>query len=289
MMEKTLSLGAIGIRGLTLPESLALSRGAGFDAIVFDVREVARLADERGIAYVRDLFVQAGIRPGYWGLPVAWRQDDQWKDDLRALPRLAALARDLGCLRATTGVMPGSDDREYSANFSWHVERLRPVAEILRVEGCRLGIEFIGPRTFRARFRHEFIYALDGTLDLARAIGTGNVGVLLDSWHLYTSGGALAELDRLTADDVVAVHVNDAPAGIPRDDQIDNVRALPLETGVIDLVGFMRRLAAIGYDGPVVPEPFSQRLESLAATDPLAAIRETARAMDALWRAAGLT
>lgn len=288
MMEKTLNLGAIGIRGLPLPESLALSRGTGFDSLVFDVREAARLADERGVAYVRDLFAQAGIRPGYWGLPVAWRQDDQWKDDLRALPRLADLARDLGCLRATTGVMPGSDDREYSDNFSWHVERLRPIAEILRVEGCRLGIEFIGPRTFRARFRHEFISTLDGILDLARAIGTGNVGVLLDSWHLYTSGGAVADLDRLTAADVVAVHVNDAPAGIPRDEQIDNVRALPLETGVIDLTGFMRRLAAIGYDGPVMPEPFSQRLESLAATDPLAAIQEAARAMDALWRAAEL-
>jgi sugar phosphate isomerase/epimerase len=88
---------------------------------------------------------------------------------------------------------------------------------------------------------------------------------------------------------VVAVHVNDAPAGIPRDEQIDTVRALPLETGVIDLAGFMRRLQAIGYDGPVMLEPFSQRLESLAASDPVAAVQEAGRAMDALWRVAGLT
>jgi hypothetical protein len=37
-----------------------------------------------------------------------------------------------------------------------------------------------------------------------------------------------------------------------------------------------------------MPEPFSQRINDLAATDPEAAVREAARSMDALWRAAGL-
>ena len=61
-----------------------------------------------------------------------------------------------------------------------------------------------------------------------------------------------------------------------------------METGVLDLVGFMGKLAAMGYDGPVTVEPFSQRLNDLAAADPSAAIAETARSLDALWRAAGL-
>jgi sugar phosphate isomerase/epimerase len=111
--------------------------------------------------------------------------------------------------------------------------------------------------------------------------------VLLDSWHLYTSGGTLADLERLTNEDVVVVHVNDAPAEIARDEQIDTVRMLPMETGVIDLVGFMHALRAMGYDGPVMPEPFSQRINDLAATDPDSAAREAARSMDALWGAAG--
>ena len=63
------------------------------------------------------------------------------------------------------------------------------------------------------------------------------------------------------------VHVNDAPAGIARDEQIDTVRTLPMETGVIDLAGFMQAMQEIGYDGPVMPEPFSQRVNDLAATD----------------------
>jgi sugar phosphate isomerase/epimerase len=159
------------------------------------------------------------------------------------------------------------------------------VAEALNSEGCQLGIEFISPKTLRDTFKYEFIYTLGGTMELAASIGTGNVGLLLDAWHLYESGGDVSEMNQITSKDVIAVHVNDAPAGIPRDEQQDLVRTLPLETGVIDIVPFMRRLRELGYDGPVMPEPFSKRVEEIAAKDPVAAAKETARSMDALWEA----
>jgi sugar phosphate isomerase/epimerase len=287
-MYATIGPDQLGIRGLSLSDAIALARAAGFAGLSFDSRAAARAADERGLDTVQDQFAQAGVRPALWNLPVAWRDDDQWQADLRELPRLAATARALGATRTATYMPSGSDERSFQENFDWHVARLRPIAEVLRDEGCQFGIEFIGPKTYRAAFRHEFIHTLDGVMELVAAIGTGNVGVMLDSWHLYTSGGTLADLERLTNHDVVVVHVNDAPAGIARDEQIDTVRTLPMETGVIDLVGFMRALREMGYDGPVMPEPFSQRINDLAATDPEAAAREAARSMDALWRAAGL-
>ena len=289
-MDKTLGAAAIGIRGLSLPETIDLARQTGFDAISFDVREAAEIAAGHGddVDHVARLFSDAGIRPGLWATPVAWRDGDNVAEELRALPGLAAFARELGCTRATSGFRPGSDERSFDENLTWHVERLRPVAEALAAEGCQLGLEFIGPKTFRAPFRHEFISTLAGTMEMIDKIDTGNVGLLLDAWHLYTSGGDVTEIGSLKADDVVVVHVNDAPPGIPVDEQVDNVRALPMETGVIDLAGFMDQLKRIGFDGPVMPEPFSQRVEELAARDPVAAAGETARSMDALWKAAGL-
>lgn len=289
MMEKTLSLQAIGIRDRTLQESIEIAAASGFDSIVFDLREVERLADQDGIESVRAMFDRSGIRPAYWGLPVAWRDDAQAAADLERLPRRIELANALNCQRATSGITPGNNERTYDEQFAWEVEHLRPAAQILADAGCSLGLEFIGPTTFRAQFTHEYIYDLPRTMEFARAVGTGNIGLLLDIWHLYTSHGTLADLEGLTADDIVAVHVNDAPAGIPVDEQMDLVRALPLETGVLDLVGFMRTLHQMGYDGPVMPEPFSQRINDLAAQDPLAAARETAASMTALWRAAGFT
>ena len=284
-MFKSLSPGTIGIRNLPLPEAVELARAAGFEGLDFAVREAAANEVDR----VRDLFGNAGLRFGAWGLPVAWRDDARWQEDLRELPRLAAFAAELGATRTTTPMMPFSDERDFDANFAWHVARFRPIAATLAEYGIRFGIEFIGPKTLRAAHRYPFISTMDGLLDLARAIGTGNVGLLLDAYHLYTSGGQVSDLERITNADIVLVHVNDAIAGVPRDEQLDLVRDLPLAQGVIDLPAFLRQLARLGYDGPVTVEPFSQRLNDLAARDPLAAARETAAALDQAWKAAGLS
>jgi sugar phosphate isomerase/epimerase len=284
-MFKNLSPGAIGIRGLSLPESIDLAKASGFAGIDFNIREAAALADEHGLDHVRSLFQNAGILPGQWGLPVAWNKDE-WAADLEQLPKLAALGRELGCTRTATWCPSGSNDRAYDDNLQWHADRFRPIAKVLAEHGCRLGIEFLGPKTIRDRFQHAFIYTLEGMMTLSEAIGTGNVGLLLDAWHHYTAGGSLDDLDKIENADIITVHVNDAPEGIAIEEQIDNVRRLPMETGVIDLPGFMKKLIALGYDGPVTPEPFSARIKAIK--DPLEAAQLAASYMDKMWKASGL-
>lgn len=288
-MYATIGPEALGIRGLSLSEAIALARDAGFAGLAFDIRLAAQAVEERGLEAVLEEFSQAGVRPAHWNLPVAWHDDATWEAGLQELPRLAAVGRELGATRTATYMPSGSNERPYEENWDWHVARLGPIAEVLQDEGCRLGIEFIGTKTYRDAFRHQFVSDLDELLFLVSTIAFANVGVMLDSWHLFASGGSLADLDNLSNDDIVVVHVNDAPAGIAWDEQIDTVRTLPMETGVIDLTGFMQALQRIGYDGPVMPEPFSQRLNDLAATDPLAALREAAKAMDALWQTMEVT
>ena len=58
------------------------------------------------------------------------------------------------------------------------------------------------------------------------------------------------DVRKLSVSDVVYVHINDAPAGIDPYDQIDNIRCLPAETGVIPLTELMQILTEIGYEGP---------------------------------------
>ena len=124
-----------------------------------------------------------------------------------------------------------------------------------------------------------------GMLELADAIGTGNVGLLLDSWHWYTSGGTVDDILGLRAEQVVYVHVNDAPAGVPRDEQLDHIREMPGATGVIDIAGFLGALAKIGYDGPITAEPFKKELGELPAQE---ACRRTSEALDKILSVAGL-
>jgi sugar phosphate isomerase/epimerase len=286
-MFKNLSPGAIGIRTSSVRDAIDLAAKSGFGGIDISIREVAELVASHNLDYVKNLFAQAGVVPGQWGTPVRWQgSEDDWQQDLRDLPALAALAHDLGCLRSATWCPPASDERPFAENLAWHVERFRPIAQILADNGSSFGIEFIGPKTSRSRRKYEFIYTLQGMMDLAHQIGTGNVGLLLDAWHLYTSGGTPTDLDTITAKDVVTVHVNDAPEGLAIEDQIDNDRRLPMETGVIPLPEFMRKLVAMGYDGPVTPEPFSKRINAIS--DPLEAAKLAAHYMDQLWMAGGV-
>ncbi len=280
-MYKTLSPGAIGIRGLGLSASLDLAKATGFGGLDFSINEAAEL----GAAGARSLFDDAGIQYGAWGVTVRWLTDD-WRDDLAELPRYAEVGAEMGALRASTWCPPSSKDREYAANFAWHLERFGAIAEVLNEYGIRFGIEFIGPQSLRPANQHDFIYTMEGMLEMAAATGTGNVGLLLDAWHLYTSGGSLDDLDKISNADIVNVHVNDAPEGLMMAEYNDHDRRLPCETGVIDLAGFMGKLSALGYDGPVTPEPFSARINAL--DDPQVAAQETAKSMNELWTVAGL-
>jgi sugar phosphate isomerase/epimerase len=287
-MQKTLSLGAIGLKGWSLPDSIELASKAGFDSIAIDIAETQVLVAEKGIDHVRSLFSRANVKPGFWSLGFSWADDAQRPAGLEGLPAKIEVANQLGVPLAASGVAPASDDRDYAENLPYHAERLRPVAEALKAGGVRLALEFIGPLHYRAGRTYEFAYSMPRLLELTKLVGTGNLGLTLDIWHLWTSGGSNADLDTITVNDVDIVHVNDAPAGIDRDEQQDLVRKLPLETGVLEIVPFMQKLQAMGFDGPVMPEPFSKPLEELAARDPLAAAKQTLDSLDAVWEKAGL-
>ncbi len=284
-MFKNLSPGAVGIRA-TLPEALKLAGEAGFGGIDVSINEVAKLAAETSMDHVKEMFAQHGLRPGGWGLPVDFRKDDAaFEAGLAAFPAQAKVGAALGCFRVPTWVSSYSDERPYREQFDLLAGRFRRIAEVLKGHGCALGLEFIGPKTLRAGHKYEFIHTMGGMLEMCDAVGTGNVGLLLDCWHWYTSHSTLDDLRKLRVEQVVYVHVNDAPEGVPIDEQLDNVRCLPGETGVIDLASFLQVLSDIGYAGPVTPEPFSQRVREMAAPD---AARATYASLDGVWQKAGL-
>lgn len=285
-MYAALNPGAIGVRAGTLDEAIAAAKQGGFAGVECKAPEVADLVEARGAAAVKERFAAAGPRPAAWGLPVAWRGgEEEWRRDVDALPRLARAAAAIGCPRTMTFIPSWSDDRPFDENWQFHVARFAPIARVLADHGCRLGLEFLGPKTLYADRPYPFVHTMGRMLELGATIGP-NVGLLLDCWHWHTSHGTLDELRALRPEQVVYVHVNDAPAGVPLDEQIDSVRALPGETGVIDIAGFLGALRAVGYDGPVTPEPFKKELAELPSDE--ARLRTVGAAMDAIFRRAGL-
>jgi len=285
-MFKGLSPGAIGVRVDTLADSLTAAKIGGFEGVEFDAYEIAGLIEKDGAETVRARFAEAGIRPAGSGLPVDWRgSQESWQAGLKELPRLAQAAGAIGGGRISTWIMPCSDDLTYEENYQFHVDRFAPIAKILADHGVSLGLEFIGPKTLWASQKHPFIHTMEDMLAMGREIGP-NVGLLLDCWHWYTSHSTVEALEDLKPEQVVYVHVNDGPAGVPIDEQRDGVRGLPGETGVVNIAGFLQALKSIGYDGPVTPEPFKKELADLPSDE--ARLKTVGASMDKIWQQAGL-
>ncbi|HEX4212431.1 MAG TPA: sugar phosphate isomerase/epimerase [Candidatus Dormibacteraeota bacterium] len=284
-MFTSLNPGTIGL-SLPFEEALGAARDNGFEGLDLNISELAERAVRTSISEIRERFEEAGVRPGGWGLPVNFRGEEP--PDEATLERFAAqaeLASDLGSPWCCIWILPFSDTLDYAANLAFHTERLKPLAQRLADHGCRLGLEFVGPKTLRHGHAHEFLHTIEGALELGHNLGTGNTGLLLDCFHWYTSHGTVEDLRRLKADDVVYVHVNDARPGRGPDEQIDNERLLAGASGVIDSTGFLHALRDMGYEGPVVVEPFDKELNAQPAADRL---RRTGESLAGIMRAAGL-
>jgi sugar phosphate isomerase/epimerase len=251
-----------------------LAKAVGFEGVDPEI------GAESSAAQIREALEEHDLRIGGAGLPVEFRQGaEDFEAGLEVLEKVAPIASEAGSVRFYAYILSFSDDVPWKENFALHAERLGRAAQILDASGCRLGLEYLGPKTLRDGHQHEFIHTMEQMLELCEAVGP-NSGLLVDSWHWHTSRGTVEELKGLTPELVVYVHINDAPDGVALDEHIDNERALHGETGVIDLAGFLGALRSIGYDGPVTPEPFISEFASQPAEEVL---KRAGAAFDVFW------
>lgn len=271
--------------GLPLDQYIALAARHGFHAVEFGIGEAHRL----GFEAASRLFDSTGILPATFGLPVEWRKDEAtFQSGLETLPELAKYAQDLGCARCCTWVLPASDEpaSEYAARST---ARFVEIARILADNGVRFGLEFIGPHHFRTAPEQVWFYDIAGGLRVADEVndlaGVGNVGLLVDCFHWHTSGASTMDLASIPLEQIVHVHINDAPANVAMEDIQDSVRELPGATGQIDIVAFLSTLGALGYDGPVAVETFSEKLKALSPDE---AAAKASAAVKSVFEAAGV-
>ena len=262
--------GAIGVSAKP-EEVIELAARHGFESIEADGNYLASLSNEQLDALFAKM-KEKKLVFGAAGLPLEFRRDEaRFEESLKSLPRFAAGLKRAGVDRVSTWLTPCDDKLTYLQNLRQHAARLRKAARVLQDQNVRLGLEYVGPKTAWASRRYPFIHTMADMKDLHSEIGLSNVGFLLDSWHWYNAGDSVADIEALKPEQVVAVDLNDAPAGIPKDQQVDSKRELPCATGVIDLRGFLNALNQIGYDGPVRVEPFNAALNKLPKDEACAA------------------
>jgi sugar phosphate isomerase/epimerase len=274
-MKMCLNTGNIGVRA-NLAESIAMAVKFGFDAVDPNPKELAALSDSAMSTLLDDIaFKRLTFGSVAQGFPISGT-DDAWAAFIKDLSATGKALQRARVRRFVTWLSSADANLTYLQNFRLHARRVGEAAGVLGDSGVSLGLEYLGPKTMWARSKYPFIHTMASMKELIAEIGKPNLGFLLDIWHWYNAGDTVADVLTLKNQDVVAVHMNDAPAGIPIDQQVDSHRELPLATGIIDTAGFLNAINRIGYDGPAAAEPMSADLRKLPPEEALA---KTAEAM----------
>lgn len=282
-MRISLSCGAIGVKADQL-EAIDLAHRYGFEAVEPRADYLASLSEAELSKLLDDLGAKRLVF-GATGLPLDFGMGEtEFAEGLKRLPGFASALERAGATRVVKFIAPSHDSLTYLQNFRRHARRITQAAAVLDDCGLRLGLEYVGPKTSWTRQRYPFIHTMAETKELIAETGKRNVGLVLDSWHWYTAGETEADLLSLKNEQIVSVDLNDAPAGIPVEEQMDNRRELPTATGVIDLRTFLGALSKAGYGGPVRAEPFSASLRKLPKEEAVAATAQAMKKAFALLR-----
>lgn len=276
-MYKTLAPGCIG-HNLSFKEAARPAAKYGFEGYWLGIEEVAKMP----VSETKEILEKNKLRAAGFSLPVEYRKDkNTYMEGMEKLEFYAEYANSIGANRCVTWIFPFSDTLSYADNFELHRSRLGKAAEILKKYDILLGMEFLGPPKLRKNVKYEFIHNLDQMLELCDAIGTGNCGILLDVWHWDMAGHNIEDFKKFTnPDQVVLVHINDAPEGIPVEEQEDLIRRLPGSTGVLKIKDFFTGLISLGYKGPVLAEPFEKSLSSVSFDE---ALKITMDSINKVW------
>jgi sugar phosphate isomerase/epimerase len=269
-MTMDLNCGSINVRA-SQTEAIELATRFGFESVGADAGYLATLSASQA-AELKATLKEKHLVFGAASLAVEFRQDQaKFEETMKALPATARALQQVGVDRIATWLMPCDGQLTYLENFRQHAKRLREIAKTLNDYNLRLGLEYVGPKTLWASRRYPFVHTMNEMKELIAEIGADNVGFLLDSWHWWHAGDTTEDILSLKARQVIAVDLNDAPAGIPKDQQVDGRRELACATGVIEVAPFLNTLNRIGYDGPVRSEPFNQAVNKMSKEDACAA------------------
>ncbi|MEM7755758.1 MAG: sugar phosphate isomerase/epimerase [Planctomycetota bacterium] len=268
-------------------EAVKVAARAGFAGLDLRLNRFTPDIERLGIERFTDAVEAAGLRVGYCSLTAQkiGVDEEEWRAGIAALPGRARVAQALGYTRATSVVVPFSDDLDAEANAELHATRTREAADILADFDISFGLEYVSPQTRWRDGKHPFVRTLDGLLSLLERVDRPNTGVMLDCFHWACAEETADDLRKLRPEQIIAVHVNDLVADRPLSEQTVMERELPGVTGGVDIETFLRTLAEIGYTGPVTAEPTNPRWK-LTARQTAAA--ETADSINACLRRAGL-
>ncbi len=182
-------------------------------------------------------------------MPIETREPRQWQHLVDLCARIAPVAAALGCGALQVVALDDFASDDWAEQRAVLAKALGELSDISRDFGIRLALE---PVTF-SRFR-----SLDHAVELVEEVGRDRVGLVLDTWHLWTSGVSWDEVAEVDPALVCCAHLGDTA---PRSGEAwsdDDRSELPGD-GVLPLRDAVDAIRATGYDGVWAVEILSRR------------------------------
>ncbi|MFJ7153140.1 sugar phosphate isomerase/epimerase family protein [Streptomyces sp. NPDC100445] len=262
-----LSINQMTVKQLSLPELAAACAESGITQVGLWREPVQAYGVEAAARLVRDagLTVTTLCRGGFLTATDPTARATALADNRRAVEEAATLGTDTLVL-VCGGLPPGSRDlpgaRERIADA---LAVLGPYAED---HGVRLAIEPLHPMYAADRC---VVSTLAQALDLAERFPAHQVGVTVDTYHVWWDDQAPAQIARAgAAGRIHAFQLADWTTPLP--EGVLDGRG-QLGDGAIDLRAWLRHVDAAGYTGPVEVELFN---DGLWARDGREVLAETA-------------
>ncbi|MFJ2773495.1 sugar phosphate isomerase/epimerase family protein [Streptomyces sp. NPDC087300] len=262
-----LSINQETVRQLALPELAEGCVKEGITAVGLWRAPVQKYGVERTARLLRDcgLTVTSLCRGGFFTDPEPHARARALDDNRAAIDEAATLGTDTLVL-VSGGLPPGS--RDLAAAREHIADALAELAPYAQERGVRLAIEPLHPMFAADRC---VVSTLAQALDLAERFPAEQVGVVVDTYHLWWDDQAPAQIARAGAEGRIhafqlADWITPLPAGVL-------LGRGQLGDGCVDFKAFRALVDDAGYEGPIEVEIFN---EALWARDGGEVLRETA-------------
>lgn len=231
---------------------IAIARETGYDAIELIGLKLYRYLEQglplSGVVEALDGFPVVGL--GY--VPDIERHEKRQFDALLSeCERMCEIAQTLHCgmVQLLTGpIGPGIGEGVPEAyndivTMSW--PDLRRVTAKNLAELSKIGKQF-DVRFYLEALSWTRIHTVGQMLELIDEAEADNVGMLIDFWHVFTSGGTPDEIAKLNKDQIYCVHYCDSVACNGSD---HSDREVWTGGGKIPLKEWVEAIKATGFDG----------------------------------------
>lgn len=205
-----------------------------------DPVSIGRMLEEEGLG------VASLVRGGFFASTDRMKREEAIDENKRVLEEAAALKAPM--LVLVCGADPGQPLEDSRIQIGEGISALLPVAEEL---GIKLGVEPLHPMYADTR---SAINTLKQANDLVEKLGSENVGVVVDVYHLWWDPDLEVEIRRCgKLGKIFAFHICDWK--VPTGDMLNDREIMG--KGCIPVPRIREWVEAAGYDGPIEVEIFS--------------------------------